>query len=233
MKVKTFFASLILLATTVTGFAQNSSFDKELSAWHKKAVMTCGMIKSPEVSTKSEAISKNLTELNNEFEALTQKYKANPPAEYKNDPIWTSYFDDLADNLTIIKNFADKKEYRIASKNCSVFCQTILRMHKNNGTVDITDMLFSLNMQMKLATDISNAGNTKGSKESLDMIKKIMEHLSMKIKSASADVQALYIPVEKNAQDWIKAIEAGDAKTVKSLYASFMPDFQKIFMASM
>ena len=55
----------------------------------------------------------------------------------------------------------------------------------------------------------------------------------MNIKNAPSDVQALYVPIEKTAQDWIKAIEASDSKTVKTLYASFMPDFQKMFMASM
>jgi len=234
MIVKTFFASLILLAATVTGFSQNSSFDKELSAWHKKAVMTCGMIKSPEVSTKSEAISKNLDEISKELDALTQKYKANPPAEYKNDTLWISYFDDLADNLIVVKNFSDKKEYRVAGKNCSVYCQTILRMHKNNGTVDITDMLFSLNMQLKLTTDISNAGNTTGTKDNIDLVKKILEHATKKVKnSGDTNLQTLFVPIEKTTQDWLTAIESGDAKTAKTLYAAFMPDFQKIFMASM
>lgn len=234
MKVKTFFASLFFLAATVTGFAQTSSFDKELTAWHKKAVITCGMIKSPEALSKTQNITKNLDEIGKELESLTQKYKSNPPAEYKNDPLWVSYFADLTDNLTVVKYYSDKQEYRVAGKNCSVFCQTILRMHKNNGTVDLADMLFSLNMQLKLTTDISNAGNTNGAKDNTDLVKKILEHAARKVKgSNNANLQALFAPVEKTTQDWLKAIETGDAQTAKSLYATFTPDFQKIFMASM
>jgi hypothetical protein len=233
MKVKTLFASLFLLAASVTGFAQTSSFDKELTAWHKKAIMTCGMIRSPK-APDAKVITKNIEETGKGLETLTQTYKNNPPAEYKNDPLWASYFDDLADNLTVVKYFSDKQEYRVASKNCSVFCQTILRMHKNNGTVDLSDMLFSLNMQLKLTTDISNAGNVEGAKDNIEMVNKIMEHASKKVKGFNdANLQALFVPVEKTVQDWIKAIEAGDAKTAKTLYASFTPDFQKIFMASM
>ena len=232
MKAKTLFASLFLLAASVTGFAQTSSFDKELTAWHKKAVMACGMIRSPK-APDAQVIAKNLDEIGKGLDAMTKTYKTNPPAEYKNDPLWASYFDDLTDNLTVVKYYADKQEYRVAGKNCSVFCQTILRMHKNNGTVDLADMLFSLNMQLKLTTDISNAGNAKGAKDNTDMVKKIIEHASMKVKNSGEDIQSLFVPVEKTTQDWLKAIETGDAALTKTLYASFTPDFQKLFMASM
>lgn len=232
MKVKTLFASLFFLAATVTGFAQTSSFDKELTAWHKKAVITCGMIRSPK-APEAQVVTKNLDEIGKELETLTLKYKNNPPAEYKNDPLWESYFVDLADNLTVVKYYANKQEYRVAGKNCPVFCQTILRMHKNNGTIELSDMLFSLNMQLKLTTDISNAGNAEGAKDNIELVKKIIEHAGKKVKSSNdANIQALLIPVEKKVQDWLKAIENGDAATAKTLYASFMPDFQKMFMAS-
>lgn len=233
MKLRTFVASLLILAATLNGVAQTNSFEKELTAWHKKAAMTCGMIKGTDALAKSSVISKNLEELGQGLEALTQKYKSNPPAEYKNDPLWQSYFADFADNLTVVNHFANKQEYRIASKSCSVFCQTVLRMHKNNGTADLADMLFSLNMQLKLTTDISNTGNAKGAKENTDLVKKIMEHASMKVKNYNADIQALFVPVDKTVQEWLKAVEVGNATSVKALYTSFTPDFQKLFMSSM
>lgn len=233
MKVKTLFATLFILAATVTGFAQTSTFDKELTAWHKKTVMTCGMIRG-KVAPDAQVVTTKLDEMGNELKAIVKAYKNTPPAEYKNDPLWTSYFDDLADNLTVVKYYANKQEYRVAGKNCSIFCQTILRMHKNNGTVELSDMLFSLNMQLKLTTDISNAGNAEGAKDNIELVKKIIEHAGKKVKSSNdANLQALLIPVEKTVEDWIKAIETGDAKTAKALYTSFAPDFQKIFMASM
>ncbi|MGB9745440.1 MAG: hypothetical protein ACPLXM_00720 [Bacteroidales bacterium] len=234
MKIRKLFVALLISTTTVFSFAQNNSFSKEMSAWHKKAVITCGMIKSPDAGSKSQVIDQNLNELSEGLGTITQKYLNNPPAEYKNDPLWTSYFDDLADNLTVVKYYANKQEYRVAGKNCSVFCQTILRMHKNNGTVELSDMLFSLNMQLKLTTDISNAGNTEGAKDNVELVKKIIEHAAKKVKSDNnANLQALFVPVVKTTQDWLKAIEAGDAKAAKTLYTSFTPDFQKIFMASM
>lgn len=233
MKTKSCLMLIILAIAGISANAQNN-FAKDLSVWHKKAVMTCGMIKSPEALSKAQNITKNLDELSSGLKELTKKYLNNPPTEYKNDPLWASYFTDLTDNLTVVKHFATKQEYRVASKNCSVFCKTILRMHKNNATIELTDMLFSLNMQLKLTTDMSNAGNVESAKNNIALVNKIIEHASKKVTgSKDANLQALFVPVEKTAKNWIKAIETGDAATAKTLYASFIPDFKKIFMASM
>ena len=228
-----FAVSTIISAADSGAASVKSTFADESALWHKNAVITCGMIKSPKAPDVQE-VAKRLADLSVSLDNLTQKYKSNPPANYKNDPLWGSYFDDLADNLAVIKYFSEKQEYRIAAKNCSVFCQTFLRMHKNNETVDLTDMLFSLNMQLKLTTDISNTGNAEGAMENIALINKIMDHVSKKVKTSNdTNLQKLFLPVEKTTQDWLKAIEQSDPKTAKSLYASFMPDFQKIFMASL
>lgn len=192
---------LIILASILSSNAQTTNFEKELNAWHKKAAMTCGMIKSPEAPAKATLISQNLVELKSGLELLAKNYKTNPPAEYKIDPLWASYFVDFADNLTVVSYFASQKEYRVAAKNCSVFCQTVLRMHKNNGTVDLADMLFTLNMQLKLTTDMTNAGNFKMANENIAMVKKIMEHATIKLKNSGEALQAMYKPVEENTQN--------------------------------
>ena len=210
-------------------FAQ-SIFDKDASAFHKKAVMTCGTMKAPAPS--EEQVANVLSAAAAELETLTQKYKNNPPAEYKNDPLWLSYFEDFADNLTLVKTMADQKKYTIAAKYCNTFCQIFGKMHKNNGTVDLTDMLFSLNMQMKLTTDMANAGNTTSAKENIGMIKKLLEHTSAKVKSVK-NFEQLFAPIHTTATAWVKAIEAGDAKRAKTVSASFSTDFPKPFIASM
>ncbi|MGQ9799622.1 MAG: hypothetical protein ACUVRG_10120 [Ignavibacterium sp.] len=144
--MKKLFVVLFAVVLTSSMFAQ-SVFDKDASGFHKKAVMVCGSMKiqSPDAQKVTEAINSAAAEL----EMLIQKYKNNPPAEYKNDPLWSSYFDDFVDNLTLVKTFADQKNYKIASKYSNTFCQIFGRMHRNNGTVDLTDALFTLNMQMK------------------------------------------------------------------------------------
>lgn len=223
---------LFLLGITGTAFSQNLTFEDEIIPWHKKAVITCGMIKGPDPAPA--VISAKLEEMSRELDLLSLKYTNNPPEEYKNDPLWKSYFVDLADNLTVVKYFADKQEYRIASKNCAIFCQTVGRMHRNNNTVDLTDILFSLNMQMKLATDISNADNAPGAKETIGQVKKMLEQASVKVlNSENARLKPLLPPVQKLVEDWIMAVESADKTGVKTIYASFLTDYKKIYMASM
>jgi len=216
-----------LIATSM--FAQ-STFDKDASAFHKKAVMTCGTMKA--AAPTEEQVSNVISAAATELEALTQKYKNNPPVEYKNDPLWSSYFDDFADNLTLVKTLAAQKDYKIAAKYCSTFCQIFGRMHRNNGTVDLTDMLFALNMQMKLTTDMTNAGNTTLAIESIGMIKKILDQISNKIKNAE-NLEPLFRPIAKTAKDWLKAIENSDVKSANTFYLSFSADFPKLFIGSM
>ncbi|MGQ9642689.1 MAG: hypothetical protein ACUVT3_02395 [Ignavibacterium sp.] len=203
--MKKLFVVLFAVVLTSSMFAQ-FVFDKDASGFHKKAVMVCGSMKtqSPDAQKVTEAINSAAAEL----EMLTQKYKNNPPAEYKNDPLWSSYFDDFVDNLTLVKTFADQKNYKIASKYSNTFCQIFGRMHRNNGTVDLTDVLFALNMQMKMTTDMSNAGNTTSAKENIGMIKKLLEQASNKVKASQvAGIAELFAPIEKTTNEWLKAIE--------------------------
>lgn len=232
--MKTFKNLLIISLLTISGtaFTQNSNFEHEMTRWHKKVVITCGMIKEPKPDPA--AIAANLEEMSRELAQLKLKYSGNAPEEYKNDPLWKSYFVDLDDNLTIVKYFADKQEYRIASKNCPIFCQTVGRMHRNNNTVDLADILFSLNMQMKLTTDISNAGNANGAKETTGQVKKLLEQASVKTVNSEDDkLKSLFPPVEKLVKEWIAAVESADVTGVKRIYASFLPEYQKLYHASM
>lgn len=230
--MKKLYIILLAVSLTVSSMFAQSVFDKEASGFHKKAVMVCGTMKA-EAPTEQQ-VNNVITAADAELKMLTEKYKSNPPAEYKNDPLWSSYFDDFADNLTLVKTLAAQKDYKIAAKYCSTFCQVFGRMHRNNGTVDLTDALFALNIQMKMTTDMSNAGNVTSAKENIGMIKKMLEQASKKVKASQvAGITELFAPIEKSANDWLRAIENSDSKSANTLYTSFSADFPKVFIASM
>ena len=227
-KLNAILLSVILM--TVSLFAQ-TQFDKDAAVFHKKAIMVCGISKT--TNPNAEQVGKLISSASEELTNLTQKYKENPPAEYKNDPLWQSYFEDWADNLTLVKTFAEQKNYKLVSKYCNTFCQIFVRMHKNNGTTDLTDLLFTLNMQLKLTTDISNAGNVNGVKENIGMLKNMLKNTSAKVKGLSnKNIEKMYSPLNKTANSLIKALEGSESQKADSLYSSFMKDFPKLFMAS-
>ncbi len=227
-KLNAILFSVILMTASL--FAQ-SQFDKDAAVFHKKAIMVCGITKT--TNPNSEQVSNLISTASEELGTLTQKYKDNPPQEYKNDPLWQTYFEDWADNLTLVKTFAEQKNYKLVSKYCNTFCQIFVRMHKNDGTTDLTDLLFTLNMQLKLTTDISNAGNVKGVKENIGMLKNMLKQTSEKVKSLSnKNIEEMFSPLDETAQSLIKALENSNSETANSLYSSFMKDFPKLFMAS-
>lgn len=95
-------------------------------------------------------------------------------------------------------------------------------------------LYFLIYYEVGLATDILNAGNSLGTKENIDMVKKLIEKTSAMVKSSgNANFNELFVPFEKTAQNWITAIENSDAKKANELYGEFLPSFKKIFMASM
>jgi len=85
MVAKKFFFILFVLTISGFAFAQTKSFDEEIAPWHKKAVMTCGMLRNMD-SYDQQKFLKNLDELEAELKVITEKYLNNPPAEYAKDP---------------------------------------------------------------------------------------------------------------------------------------------------
>ena len=208
-------------------FAQTNSFDKDAVPWHKKAVMTCGMLQ--DMTTFHQHIMvKNLDELSIGLKALKDKYADNPPVEYANDPLWKSYFEDLADNIAIVKERVEYKKYRLVQNYCGNFCRIFGRMHKNNGITDLTDMMFSLRAEIRGTMDMYNAGNYKGAKGSLIVIRTLLKKVDEEGKAfRNRNFDAAFEPLKSAAAKWIGSIEENDSASVREHFNFFTNTFPK------
>lgn len=225
---KFFFVLFILTLSSIT-FTQTNSFDKDAAPWHKKAVMTCGMLRDMKTFDKQKMLN-NLNELSDELKTLQEKYADNPPAEYANDPLWKTYFEDFADNIVIVKERVEKKQYRSVSNYCGNFCRIFGRMHKNNGTTDLTDVMFALRAELRMAMDMFNAKNIKGTKETLPMIKNVLNKVDMKAKAFNnKEYDEAYSPLKALVEKWIEAVEKDESKSVVENFNSFMNEFPKAY----
>jgi hypothetical protein len=223
---KIYFALLLFVASSFA-FAQSSSFDKEAASWHKKAVMTCGMLRDMKTFDPQKMLN-NLAELSSELKVLQDKYADNPPPEYANDPLWKTYFEDLEDNIAIVKEKVAKKQYRLAQNYCGNFCRIFGRMHKNNGLTDLTDLMFSLRAEIRSTMDMYNAKNIAGAKESLTMIKSLLSKVDEKAKAfENKNFKEAYELLKSTVIKWIEAIEKNDSKSVMENFNSFMESFPK------
>jgi hypothetical protein len=233
MKVQELFLSLLLFVTSSFTIAQINSFDKDAAPWHKKAVMTCGMLRDMKTFDQQKMLN-NLDELSTELNVLQAKYTINPPAEYSNDPLWKSYFEDFADNIAIVKERVENKQYRLVQNYCGNFCRIFGRMHKNNGLTDITDLMFSLRAEIRGAMDMYNAQNYKGAKENLYLVKtllsKVMKKAEMK-SSKEFDVQLEQL--KSSTESWSEAIEKDNKQAVADRFNNFMNVFPKPYMMTL
>jgi len=227
MKTQQFFLALLLFVTSSFVFAQTKSFDEEITPWHKKAVMTCGMLRNMDSFDQGKFI-KNLDELEAELNAISEKYLNNPPAEYANDPQWKTYLEDLKDNTNVIRERIEKKQYRLAQKYCPFYCMTFGKMHRNNGRTDLTDVMFSWRSEVKNAMDMFSAGNVDGAKNHLEMVDRMFGKLkSYQQKKNDAKFNELFAPVEEIVKAWKDGVENKNIEKAKTNFGKFMNDFSK------
>ena len=227
MKKQIFLLTLWLVVSSTLTVAQTKSFDEEIAPWHKKAVMTCGMLRTMDTFDQQKFI-KNLDELEAELKVISEKYSNNPPAEYAKDPQWKTYFEDLMDNTNVIRERIEKKEYRLAQKYCPFYCMTFGKMHRNNGRTDLTDVMFSWRAEVKNAMDMFAAGNVDGAKNHLEMVDRMYGKLkSYQQKKNDAKFNELFSPVEELVKEWKNGIETKNAEKVKTNFGKFMNEFSK------
>jgi hypothetical protein len=224
--------SAVLLLSSSAALGDEKGFAAESHQWRMKAVMTCGMLRDPKSLDPSKVLTA-LGEIDKEWTAISGKYLNTPPKEYASDPLWKAYFEDLADNVVVVRERVEKKQYRLAQKNCSQFCMTFSRMHQTNGMSTLTDLLFGWRMGMNGAQDMMNASNAPGAKASLDVLGKMRDGLQRQLGlPANAKLAGLVKPVMAAYDVWVAAVNAGDARKAGSAFMDFMGVFPKLFMAS-
>lgn len=227
---KKFFFVLFAIIISSIAFAQTKSFDEEIAPWHKKAVMTCGMMRNMD-SFDQQKFIKNLDELEAELKVLSEKYLNNPPAEYTKDPLWKTYLEDLQDNTNVIRERIEKKEYRLAQKYCPFYCMTFGKMHRNNGRTDLTDVMFMWRAEIKNAMDMFSAGNVDGAKNHIEMVDRMYGKLkSYQQKKNDPKFDELFIPIEELVKEWKDGIQNKETEKAKLNFNKFMNEFGKPYV---
>lgn len=230
MLAKKIFFVLFLFAINSFVFAQTKSFDEEIAPWHKKAVLTCGMLRNMDNFDQQKFI-KNLDELEAELKVITEKYLNNPPSEYAKDPQWKTYLEDLMDNTNVIRERVENKQYRLAQKYCPFYCMTFGKMHRNNGRTDLTDVMFSWRAEIKNAMDMFVAGNYEGAKNHLEMVDRMYGKLkSYQQKKNDAKFNELFAPVEELVKEWEDGVTNKDIEKAKTNFNKFMNEFSKPYV---
>ncbi len=225
---------LTILFFSIASFLlfSQSKFDQEAAVFHKKAIMICATVKQP--SPNAKQVDALVADATAELAKLSGKYQFHPPVEYAGDPLWSSYFDDWADNMVLVKTFVEKQNYALVAKYCNTFCRIFVRMHQNNDRVDLTDRLFMLNVELKSGTEMANAGQLVMTEKKLPSIESALSKIQDIIKdSNNKQLQQFFIPIDSATRNWIKAIREKNQLWANTVYGTFSSNFGKLFLSSL
>ncbi|HFE63768.1 MAG TPA: hypothetical protein ENK14_05030 [Caldithrix sp.] len=225
--MKKYLVLLIVLVLSSVVFAQ-ATFETDAAAWHKNAIMTCGMLKKME-SFNQQVMLQKLDALTSGMSEIQAKYANNPPEAYKNDPMWKMYFMLFQDNLKNIKEKVSNKQYKFARVYCANICKTFGRMHRNNGTTDLTDLMFSLRMEIMGRMEMFSAHNYQGASANLSAVENLLNKVDLMAKGQK-NYAALFAPLKASILDWISALKNGDHKKVKESLGVFVGEFPKAYL---
>ena len=227
------YAMLFLFTLSSISVKAQSSFDKDMTKFHKDIFKTCGMIKSKEAKN-SILILKSLAGLKAEIKSLEQKYAKNPPAEYAHDPMFASYFFQFTDVANILSERVKREDYKAAVLNCSGFCKTFNKMHMINGTLDLTDVMFMWYSQMSMTNFMINAGNTKGASMNAHKIPALYNMLiAQKNKKNSKEFNTQFADLDNLYQAWISAVNSKNFTEAQKQAKAFDALFPMVFKASL
>jgi len=226
----------ILLTLIAFAFASISitaqTFQDEMTTLHKNAVKTCGMIKAPG-NHDNVKVLKALNNLKTEIATNEAKYVKNPPAEYAKDPLLKSYFEELDDIVNALIERVKINNYARATMNCSRICMVFNKMHMNNNTFDLTDMMFSWKMQMTMTMNMLNAGNSVSAYKNLHKVDMAYNKMLQLKNTKNNDVFiAEFNKVDNLYKDWSSAMMSKNENVAKSNFAQFNKVFGKAFILS-
>ena len=227
-------SALFLLTVFSSRVMAQSDFEQELTSLHKKAIMTCGLIKKPETHKQSEMLQA-LDEFKMQVSGLQKKYADQQPAGYENDPLWKSYFMEFNDIIHALQTRVENGNYKAAAMNCSRFCMLFDKMHTVNGHVDLTDMMFRWFSQITMTTNMVNATNYEGAMNNLRQVKTLHKNVLEleKTSQRSDEFHAAFDQINTLYNQWIKALESRDYQLTSDTYKKFQAAFGKAFLMSL
>jgi hypothetical protein len=228
-----FVASFIVVVCLGLMFAQEKTFDSELSILRKSIIAMCAQLQAGQPKENQEQLIKEIDAIISGWEGITVAYKNNPPKEYAKDPAWKSYFDEALDNFQIMRQKVERKDYKRAMQFCGYNCALFVKIHQVNGRVSISDKMFAIRQNVRLAAAMAKAENWTGAQE-------IMKECAIQLSSiknlpfpSSVNKAEYFSDIHKIEQAYSKMkdiIDKQDIKEIDNQLKIFMSDFGKIYI---
>jgi len=228
-----FVVSFIVTGFISLCFAQEKTFDSEVSVLRKNIIAMCAQLQAGQPKESQEQLLKDIDTIISRWKDITTAYRNNPPNEYAKDPAWKSYFDEALDNFQIMRQKTEQKDYKRAMQFCGFNCALFVKIHQVNGRSTLTDKLFTLRQNVRLAVAMAKAENWTGAQGimeecalQLQGIKKIPNPSSVNKTEYNADL----IQIEQAYDKMREIITKKDIQGIDKQLKSFIGDFGKIYL---
>jgi len=224
--------SLIVLSTLGLSRAEDNGFDKELSSLRKNIISMCAQLQAGQPKESQEQLLKEIDGIISGWEGMASAYKATPPAEYSKDPAWKSYFDEALDNFRIMRQKAEEKKYGRAMQFCGYNCSLFVKIHEVNGRSTLTDKMFMLRQNVRLAVSMAKAENWAGAQETIKKCSSNLNEIKKYPKPQNNDENEYSLDINQVESAYNKIMEVINNRNIQAIdgqLKSFIEDFGKIY----
>jgi len=195
MKKSIVLAMTLLVSTFGVAFAENT-FDSQLSSLRKNIIGMCAQLQAGQPKESQEQFLKEIDGIISGWEGMATAYKNTPPAEYAKDPAWKGYFDEALDNFKIMRQKAEAKNYMRAMQFCGQNCGLFVKVHQVNGRVTLSDKMFTIRQNARLAISMAKAANWNGAD-------KVFKHTN----EILAEIDTLPVPAGMDKAAYLNDLE--------------------------
>lgn len=188
----------------------------------------CAQLQAVKPAVSQEKLLGEIDSIITNWKVMTEAYKANPPAEYAQDPAWQGYFGEALDNFEIMRARTEQGNYKRAMQFCGMNCGVFVTMNQVNGVNKASDKMFMVRKNAKLMMEMVKAGKWKGAAHVQEHTAEIVTMMMTSTAPAGAD-KAVFEQDMKNIKiaydTFTTAVDKKDAKDAGEKFMGFMKTF--------
>ena len=170
---------VVVLNSSVISGAEISpalaSFDEHVAQSRRVVRDYCAMVQQMAMTADIDRIQqeqalKLLQEAKEKWQAVMERYSANPPAEYAGDRQFKARLKDFDNALDDMERALAAGQSRRSMLACGFGCGLFVKLHEDNGLSYALDKLFHLRQTAKTAESVMKAGGLESLRNLLPVL---------------------------------------------------------------
>jgi len=221
--------SMVMAISIGIGLAAND-FDNDLSSFRKTVFTLCAELQKSDVGINKGMLNQ-MDEILLAWDAISSRYKNNPPQQYSSDPSWAMYFDEAKDNFLLMRENIAKGNVKRAVQFCGSNCLLFVKIHKINGMVTLADRMFDLRSGVKMMLSMANAGNWKGVDIQINQCDSIINELHVYVQNNKSDAaqQDVVKKIDLLWNEFKQKVQSHDIQSIKEGSVKFLKDYNQMY----